>query len=110
MASVGTGGRQRNNGRFFITLKPRDERTRDADQIITGCARSSPRSRAPLFLQAAQDINVGGRTARTQYQYTLQDANIDELNDWAPKMLAKLQTLPSCATSPPTSRPTPAAR
>jgi CheY-like chemotaxis protein len=40
---------------------------------------------ATLFMQAAQDLNVGGRTTRTQYQYTLQDSDINELNDWAPK-------------------------
>ena len=49
---------------------------------------------ATAFLQAAQDLNVGGRTTRTQYQYTLQDADIDELNTWAPKLLAQLQKLP----------------
>ena len=49
---------------------------------------------ARLYLQAAQDVNVGGRAARTQFQYTMQDANLDELNAWAPKILAKLQTLP----------------
>ena len=49
---------------------------------------------AKLFLQAAQDVNVGGRAARTQFQYTLQDADIDELNAWAPKVLDKLKTLP----------------
>ena len=47
-----------------------------------------------MFLQAAQDLNVGGRTSRTQYQYTLQDPNIDELNEWAPKLLAELKKLP----------------
>jgi len=41
-----------------------------------------------------QNIRIGGRLARTQYQYTLQDVDIDELNTWAPKMLAKLRTLP----------------
>jgi multidrug efflux pump subunit AcrB len=46
-----------------------------------------------VFLQASQDLNVGGRTSRTQYQYTLQESNLDELNEWAPKLLAKLQTL-----------------
>ena len=60
---------------------------------------------ARLFMQAAQDVNVGGRAARTQFQYTLQDANLDELNEWAPKVLEKLKSLPSCATWPPTSRP-----
>ena len=49
---------------------------------------------ATVFLQAAQDINVGGRTSRTQYQYTLQDSDLDELNDWAPRLLAQLQKLP----------------
>ncbi|MFX7621128.1 efflux RND transporter permease subunit, partial [Acinetobacter baumannii] len=49
---------------------------------------------AALFLQPAQDINVGGRPTRTLYQYTLQDADVAELNQWAPKIYAKLKTLP----------------
>ena len=49
---------------------------------------------ARLFLQAAQDVNIGGRIARTQFQYTLQDANLAELNEWAPKVLEKLKSLP----------------
>ncbi len=47
-----------------------------------------------LYLQVAQDVNVGARAARTQFQYTVQDANIDELNTWAPRILAKLRQLP----------------
>ena len=95
--SLGAGGSTStlNNGRMFITLKPRDQRDARAGEVI---ARLRPKLEkvegAKLFLQAAQDVNVGGRLARTQYQYTLQDANIDELNEWAPKMLAKLKTLP----------------
>ena len=50
-----------------------------------------------LFMQPAQDINVGGRLSRTQYQYTLQDADLDELNTWAPKVLQQLQALPITA-------------
>ena len=46
-----------------------------------------------LFLQASQDINVGGRLSRTQYQYTLQDANLGELNQWAPRVLDKFKSL-----------------
>src|SRR5215831_5361795 len=84
-----------NNGRFYITLKPKSERDVSAGQVI---ARLRPQlakvEGARLFLQAAQDVNVGGRLARTQFQYTLQDANIDELNEWAPKVLEKLKTLP----------------
>jgi HAE1 family hydrophobic/amphiphilic exporter-1 len=75
-------------------LKPRDERDASADQII---ARLRPQldkvEGARLFLQAAQDINVGGRQARTQFQYTLQDANLEELNAWAPQVVDKLKTL-----------------
>ena len=93
--SVGGGGNPLNNGRMFITLKPRDERDATADQVI---ARLRPQldkvEGARLFLQAAQDVSVGGRASRTQYQYTLQDPDIDELNQWAPKVLAKLKTLP----------------
>ena len=47
-----------------------------------------------LFMQAGQDINVGGRLSRTQYQYTLTDSNLDELNVWAPRLLAKFRELP----------------
>ena len=50
-----------------------------------------------LVLQPSQDITVGGRIGRGQFQYTLQDADIGELNEWAPKILAKLQTLPQLA-------------
>src|SRR5260370_31969802 len=95
-AAVGaTGGSQTTNvGRFFINLKPRDERTATADQII---ARLRPKiaqvQGIALYLQAAQDLNVGGRPSRTQYQYTLQDADLDELNHWAPILLAQMQKL-----------------
>jgi hydrophobic/amphiphilic exporter-1 (mainly G- bacteria), HAE1 family len=99
IASYGTGiggNRPINNGFVIIGLKPRDDRKSDADQIIT---RLRPQlAKVPgiqLFVQAAQDLNVGGRTSRTQYQYTLQDSDISELNEWAPKMLEALQKLPT---------------
>ena len=47
-----------------------------------------------LFLQVLQDFRVGGKLSRTEYQYTLQDADLDELNEWAPRMYAKLRSLP----------------
>ena len=60
---------------------------------------------ATLFLQAQQDIQIGGRGSAAQYQYTLSDENLNELNTWAPQLLARVQKpCPSCATSPPTSR------
>jgi len=90
---VSAGSTTFNTGTVFIALKPKDEgRTADAGQII---ARLRPQlaklQGVNLFLQASQDINVGGRLSRTQYQYTLTDASLDELNIWAPKVLARLR-------------------
>jgi HAE1 family hydrophobic/amphiphilic exporter-1 len=93
--SIGGAGNSSNNGRMFITLKPRDERTATADQVIARLRRQLDEvAGAKLFLQSAQDVRVGGRASRTQYQYTLQDSDINELNEWAPKLLAKMQSLP----------------
>jgi hydrophobe/amphiphile efflux-1 (HAE1) family protein len=93
--AIGGSGRAGNNGNLFITLKPRSEREASAQQII---ARLRPRLEkvqgARLYMQAAQDVRLGGRPTRTQFEFTLQDANLAELNEWAPKILAKMQTLP----------------
>jgi hydrophobe/amphiphile efflux-1 (HAE1) family protein len=99
VGSVGAGGGQSvNTGRFFITLKPRSERTSSADQVIARLRRQTAGVEgARLFLQAAQDVRVGGRSSRSQYQYTLQDADLNELNDWAPKILGQLRKLPQLA-------------
>jgi hydrophobe/amphiphile efflux-1 (HAE1) family protein len=99
VGSVGAGGGQSvNTGRFFITLKPRSEREASADQVIARLRRQTAGVEgARLFLQAAQDIRVGGRSSRSQYQYTLQDADLNELNEWAPKVLALLRKLPELA-------------
>ena len=90
-----TGNQTQNNGRMFITLKPIGIRHASALQVIE---RLQPKlakvEGAALFLQPAQDIRVGGRPSRSLFQYTLQDANLDELNQWAPKVFAKLKTLP----------------
>jgi hydrophobe/amphiphile efflux-1 (HAE1) family protein len=89
------GSRAINNGYAVIGLKPRDERTASADQIVTRLrAKLAKVQGATLYLQASQDLNVGGRLARTQYQYTLQDADLQELNEWAPKMMETLKQLP----------------
>ena len=92
---IGGGGSALNTGRLYITLKPRSERDASAQQII---ARLRPKLEkvegARLFMQASQDVRLGGRATRTQFEYTLQDANLDELNEWAPKILAKMRTLP----------------
>ena len=92
--AIGGSGRAGNNGNLFITLKPRNQRGASAQQII---ARLRPKLEkvegARLFMQAAQDVRLGGRPTRTQFEFTLQDANLDELNEWAPKILSKMQTL-----------------
>jgi multidrug efflux pump len=89
----GSGGT--NTGRMFASLKPLSERKVSADQVI---ARLRPKLAsvpgASLYLQAVQDIRVGGRQSNALYQFTLQGDNLQELNQWAPRMLAKLRTLP----------------
>ena len=87
-----TGGFQTNSGFVFATLKPLSERKESADQVI---ARLRPRLAqvpgATLFLQAIQDIRVGGRQANAQYQFTLQADSLPELYTWAPKLVEALK-------------------
>src|SRR5271156_5712896 len=91
-------GNTQNTGRFIVGLKLRDDRAASASQIID---RLRPKLAqvpgARLFLQPAQDITVGGRIARGQFQYVLQDPNQHELTTWAPRLMAKLKTLPQLA-------------
>jgi hydrophobic/amphiphilic exporter-1 (mainly G- bacteria), HAE1 family len=89
------GSRPLNNGFVVLGLKPRDERDATSDQVINRLrAKLAVVPGGTVFLQSQQDLNVGGRTTRTQYQYTLQDPNIDELNYWGPRLLAQLKKLP----------------
>jgi hydrophobic/amphiphilic exporter-1 (mainly G- bacteria), HAE1 family len=89
------GGRPLNNGFVVLGLKPRGERDASADQIIDRLRKDvATVPGGTVFLQASQDLNVGGRLARTQYQFTLQDANLEELNLWAPRLLGELKQLP----------------
>jgi HAE1 family hydrophobic/amphiphilic exporter-1 len=84
-----------NTGRLFISLKPWNERKATEDQII---ARLRPKlAQVPgiiTYLQPVQSIQIGGRLSRTEYQYTLQDIDMAELQQWAPKVEAKLKTMP----------------
>ena len=94
---VFTGGNfnTTNTARMFASLKPLAERKISADQII---ARLRPKTShipgATLFMQAVQDLRIGGRLSNAQYQYTLQSTDLAELNAFAPRMLAKLRELP----------------
>jgi HAE1 family hydrophobic/amphiphilic exporter-1 len=90
---VGGGGAQAN---LNVSLRPRDQgRTDSADKVI---ARLRPQFSkvvgVQVSLQANQDINVGGRAGRAQYQYTLADADLNELNQWTPRLVASLKDLP----------------
>jgi multidrug efflux pump subunit AcrB len=88
------GSRPLNNSFVAIGLKPRNERSATADQIVNRLrAKFAAVPGATFYLQATQDLNVGGRLTRTQYQYTLLDPDLDELNEWAPKLLAKMRAL-----------------
>jgi multidrug efflux pump subunit AcrB len=94
LIGAGNAGQTGNNGRIFMNLKPWGQR----DPIMKVIARLSEKVKAVegfrLYMQPAQDITVGGRLARTLYQYTLQDADPDELNAWAPRLLDKISHLP----------------
>ena len=85
-----------NASNFFITLKPKDAgRQSSASEVIARLrGKLAAVEGVNLYMQAAQDITVGGRIARTQYQYTLTDANISELGEWAPRILERLRQLP----------------
>ncbi len=98
MGFAGGGGSTTNSGRMFISLKPLGERKLSVDQVI---ARLRPKLAnvpgAPTYLQAVQDLRIGGRASSAQYQYTLQSVNLAELNTWAPKVERKLRSLPEIA-------------
>jgi multidrug efflux pump len=84
-----------NSGRIQITLKPRDERSADASEIIR---RLQPAVETvpgiTLYMQPIQDLTVENRVSRTQFQYTLEDANAAELADWVPRLVEKLKARP----------------
>ena len=97
-----------NQGRFFVMLKPLEQRSRcearhfwrpcpnvSADDVINRLrGKLAVVPGATLFLQSAQDLTIGGRFGGAQYQYTLQGENLDDLNQWAPRLFEKMRTLP----------------
>jgi multidrug efflux pump len=102
------GNTAQNQGRFFVMLKPLEQRNIchtqhfwqrcpavSADDVINRLrGKLAVVPGATLILQSAQDLTIGGRFGNAQYQYTLQSANLDDLNNWAPRLLQKLRTLP----------------
>ncbi|HLW84264.1 MAG TPA: multidrug efflux RND transporter permease subunit [Candidatus Sulfotelmatobacter sp.] len=104
-----TGGNTAlNQGRFFMMLKPLDQRNDckpkhfwqrcpvvTADDVINRLrGKLAVVPGATLILQSAQDLTIGGRFGNAQYQYTLQSSNLDDLNNWSPRVLEKLKSLP----------------
>jgi multidrug efflux pump len=89
------GGTTTNTGRMFISLKPLAERKVGADEIIRRLRRQlATVEGASVFLQATQDLRVGGRGGNAQYQYTIQSENLDDLVKWGPMLLEQLRKVP----------------
>jgi len=92
---IGFSGGATNTGSFFVALKPLAERKVTAFQIID---RLRPKlSRLPVsstFLQAVQDLRIGGRASNATYQYTIQADNVDDLSKWGPILLREMKRLP----------------
>jgi hydrophobe/amphiphile efflux-1 (HAE1) family protein len=94
MIGSGRSASTQNNARYWITLKDRNERD-SAWEIMNRLRRKTAGIPGiTMFFQAQQDLNVGGLSTKTQFQYTLRTADIDELNTWAPRILEQLKALP----------------
>jgi multidrug efflux pump len=93
---TGSGGQGTGNtGSAFITLKALPPRKATADEVLGRLrGKLAHVEGIATFLQSRQDVNVGGRQSRTQYQYTVEDANLDELQTWAPRLLDSMRKLP----------------
>jgi HAE1 family hydrophobic/amphiphilic exporter-1 len=98
-AAVGAGGGNTtvNNGRVYIALKPQNQRG-NMDQVLARLRTNLAKIQGiTLYMQAAQDITIGGRVSKTMYQYTLNDADPGELNHWAGLFLDKIKAIPGIA-------------
>jgi multidrug efflux pump len=108
MAGFTGGNTALNQGRFFVMLKPLEQRDKcqkqhfwqpchypSADEVINRLrGKLAVVPGATLILQSSQELSIGGRYGNAQYQYTLQSADINELNSWAPRLLQKMRQLP----------------
>jgi len=91
----GGGGSTTNTGRMFIALKPFEKRKASANDVIKRLrGKLMGVAGAPAFLAPVQDLRVGGRISNALYQYTLQSADLNELNTWSQRLLQKLRTVP----------------
>jgi multidrug efflux pump len=94
LAFTGTNGAT-NTATMYVALKPRSQRKLNAQQVIAEIRKQATKQPGlSLYLQAQQDLTIGGRSANAEYQYTLMSNDLDLLMNWAPKLLAKLRTIP----------------
>ncbi len=96
MSSMGSGAfGSRNSANFFVHLKDLDQRDASASEVANRLSMKSQNDAGiQLFLMAAQDIHVGGRSANATYQYSLQADDLDTLRIWTPKVKAALEKMP----------------
>jgi multidrug efflux pump len=93
-----TGGGQTNGGFVFAVLKPISQTHSSSDQVIARLrGKLAHVAGANLFLQPVQDLRMGARQSNSLYQYTLQDADVNELREWEPRIRAALTKLPELA-------------
>jgi multidrug efflux pump len=98
IASAGGGRGTTNTANMFISLKDLSVRKVSADTIINRLrGKLAHIPGATLYLQSPQDVRIGGRASNAQWQYTLQGDDLKELLTWAPKVLAKVKTIPGLA-------------
>jgi multidrug efflux pump len=91
----GGAGTTTNTGRVFMALKPLDERSVNADQLINRLrSKLATVPGAALYLQASQDLRIGGRLGNAEYQYTIQSENLEDLTHWGPILLEQMRKLP----------------
>jgi multidrug efflux pump len=89
------GGGATNTGNMFVTLKPLNVRKIGAPQIIDRLRpKLNRQTGASAFLQASQDLRIGGRSSNALYQYTIQADNLTDLSTWGPRLLAEITRLP----------------
>ncbi len=99
MGGGGPGGGSSNQANMFLALEPNVDRLKTgqtAEKIIADLRRkTSSIPGVQLFMQSAQELNIGARGSATQYQYTMTSLNLAELNEWAPKLMAAIARIPS---------------
>jgi hydrophobic/amphiphilic exporter-1 (mainly G- bacteria), HAE1 family len=94
-STIGAGGVNVNQGRMFITLKDFSQRRASADQVLQRLRKATAKViDMRVYFQVVQNINIGGRLSKSQYQYTLQGSDLAELTHWAPLVEAKVKQLP----------------